>query len=72
MASPLIGSIGPFEDNSQEDWISYSERLEQFFAANSVANEKKVATLLSVIGPKTYSLLRNLTVSKAFGDCGTV
>jgi len=75
-ASPTIGSIGPF-DESQEDWISYSERVEQFFAANDIPDGKKVPTLLSVIGGKTYSLLRNLTSpdkpsAKSYDDLVTI
>ena len=38
---------------------SYMERVELFFAAN-VADAKKVPVLLSLIGSKTYGLLRNL------------
>ena len=54
------GSIGPFESSS-EDWTSYTERLQQYFIANDVANEdKKRALLLSNCGPQTYQLLKNL------------
>jgi hypothetical protein len=58
MATP-IGVIGVYEES--EEWVSYSERLEQYFEANDIADGKKVPTLLSVIGAKTYSLLRSLT-----------
>ena len=34
------------------------ERLHLYFDANDVANAKKVSVLLTVIGSKTYSLLR--------------
>jgi hypothetical protein len=44
-----------------DQWTSYKERLEQFLAANNVSEEKHVAVLLSVIGDKTYELLRSLT-----------
>jgi hypothetical protein len=56
----LIGNIGPFDANTDQ-WISYKERLEQFFAANEVDDAKHVAVLLSVVGAKTYELLRTLT-----------
>ena len=56
----LIGNIGPFDANNDQ-WMSYKERLEQFFAANEVDNSKHVAVLLSVVGAKTYELLRTLT-----------
>ena len=54
------GSIGEF-DPSVEEWKSYTERLEQYFVANDVENaEKRRAILLSVCGPSTYQLVRNL------------
>ena len=40
---------------------NYIERVEQYFLANDVDDEKKVPVLLTVIGGKTYSLLRTLT-----------
>ena len=39
---------------------AYLERVELFFTANSIADDKKVAVFLSVVGGKTYSLLRDL------------
>ena len=51
------GVIGAF-DSGVEQWQTYSERLEQ---ANDVeAPEKQRAILLSVCGPATYQLIRNL------------
>lgn len=55
----LIGSIGEFAPKA-ESWSAYIERLEQFFVANEISQEKQVATLLSVMGATTYGLLRNL------------
>ena len=44
------GTVGEF-DSGRETWVSYSERLEQYFIANDVAGEeKKRAILLSVCG----------------------
>ena len=57
----FIGKIGEFEE-SNEDWPTYVERVEQYFVANEVDNEKKVPALLSLIGGKAYGLLRSLTV----------
>ena len=54
------GSVSEF-NSAQEDWRSYAERLEQYFAANDVKDEEKMrAILLSVCGPSTYRLMRNL------------
>lgn len=38
----------------------YLERLQLYFEANGVEDNKKVSVLLTVIGPKTYSTLRSL------------
>lgn len=58
-----MNSIGKLEafDETREDWSAYVERVEQYFLANDVENDKKVPVLLTVIGGKTYSLLRTLT-----------
>ena len=55
----LIGSMDRFDD-ATESFISYTERIEQFFVANYINNDKKVAVLISVIGKKTYGILRDL------------
>ncbi|KAJ8379205.1 hypothetical protein AAFF_G00223170 [Aldrovandia affinis] len=67
-----IGKMDVFDDR-QESWASYTERLEQYFIVNDVADDKKVPALLSLIGPKTYGLLRDLTApakpaSRTFAD----
>ena len=58
----VYGKIEEF-DAPREKWSHYSERLAQYF----LANDKKRAILLSVIGPTTYSLLRSvLSPNKPF------
>jgi len=70
-----IGQIGEFK--SDEERISaYLERIQLFFVVNSIADEKKVAVLLSVIGAKTYALLRDLLAltkpqDKSFDELAT-
>ncbi|XP_071963879.1 uncharacterized protein [Antedon mediterranea] len=59
--STIIGRLDPY-DGEAEDWASYVERLEAYFMANGVDDDKRVPTLLSLIGPKTYGLLKNLVV----------
>ena len=54
-----IGKIDEF-DHEKEHWTAYQERMELFFQANAVANGRKLAVFLKLIGPKTYGLLRNL------------
>ena len=55
-SSSIIGNLKPF-DPEMDNWLAYIERLEQFFAVNSIPDEKKVATLSTVIGKKVYDLL---------------
>jgi len=76
MASPLLGAIGEFDPTTEIKTV-YSERLNQFSVANNIgsyptgaseaviaaAEKKKVAVILSVIGKKTYSVLRDLCSS---------
>ncbi|XP_058810503.1 uncharacterized protein K02A2.6-like [Phymastichus coffea] len=53
-----IGSI--VEYDLSEDWELWQERLEQFFTANDVEEEKKVPLLITFLGNKGYALLREL------------
>ena len=55
------GAVGEF-NSDLEDWVSYTERLVQYFVANGISEEgdKRRAILLSSCGPTTYQLLRNL------------
>ena len=54
-----FGKIESF-DATKENWETYVERVEQFFLANDIDDDHKVPTLLSLIGGKTYTLLRDL------------
>lgn len=58
----MIATIGKLEEFQPENEkiSSYLEQLELYLTANDVADGKKVAVLLSVIGVKTYSLLCDL------------
>ncbi|XP_052791854.1 uncharacterized protein K02A2.6-like [Mya arenaria] len=47
-----IGKIDVFEGN--ESWTCYKKRLEQYFIANEVSNEKKVPALLSLCKGKGH------------------
>ena len=58
--APTIGKLDPF-DETVEDWEAYVERVQEFFKANDVGQDKQVSTLISTIGAKTYGLLRSLT-----------
>lgn len=54
-----VGKISEFVEG-KEDFQCYIERVEQYFVANGVKDEKQVAVFLSLIGPQAYALLRNL------------
>ena len=58
-APAFIGSLSTF-DPAQESISAYVERVQVFFAANDVKEEKRVAVFSSVVGAPTFSLLRNL------------
>ena len=47
----LIGQVGEFHAG-EEDWRSYLERLQYYFAANNVGAEKQRDTLLCCMGAK--------------------
>ena len=54
-----IRKIESFDD-TKENRETYVERVEQFFKANDFDDDHKVPSLLSLIGGKTYTLLRDL------------
>lgn len=54
----FIGHMDAF-DESAEQWATYVERFEHFVSANDIANDKRVAVLLSVMGSSTYGLLQS-------------
>ena len=51
-------------DEVTQTFASYVERFELFFVANDVEEDKKQEALLSLIGPNTYNLLRELGSSE--------
>ena len=53
MTKPTFGTMDPF-DSYTDNWPVCTERLDQFFVANDIANGKKVVILLTVIGTKVY------------------
>ncbi|CAB0033714.1 unnamed protein product, partial [Trichogramma brassicae] len=53
-----IGKIEEFQGGS--DWSIYNERLEQYFSANFVEDQRKVSVLLTSIGSSVYKTLRDL------------
>ncbi len=59
MATGRIGVLDSFDSNV-ESWECYYERFEQYAKVNKLEEEDVVPCLLSLMGPKTYGLLRTL------------
>ena len=59
MAALSYGRIDEFQPEN-DSIAAYLERVELYFSANGIVEEKQVPVFLSVIGGRTYSLLRNL------------
>ena len=57
------GQLQEYKPES-ENITAYLERIEVFFRANDIAADKQVPVFLSVVGGKTYSLLRDLTAQE--------
>lgn len=55
----LIGEIPKFY-SQDDDWQVFTERLEQFFEINDVAEDKKRAILITSISDDVYKLLRDV------------
>ena len=64
----LIGNVGAYIE-SEEDFESYCSRVELFFDANSVKAEKQVSAFLTLIGAKTFSLVKDLVAPNKPSEC---
>ena len=56
LAHVLRALFGP----DMEEFSTYLERVEIFFAANDVLEDKKVPVFLNAIGGKTYGVLHSM------------
>ena len=59
MATALFGTLQEFQPEN-DSITAYLERAELFCKTNDIADGKKVAVLLSVLGARLYVLLRSL------------
>ena len=64
-------------NSATESVTAYLERVDLFFAANEIADDKKVAVFLSSVGATTYALLRDLSApdkpaDKTMGQLTTI
>ena len=67
MATTSFGRIDQFQPQN-EPITAYLEHTHLFFAANDVAAERRVPVFLSVIGGRTYALLRDLLAEEKPGE----
>ena len=58
-ATPTIGHMQEFNPET-ETVTAYIERFQMFVSANSIADDKLVPTLLTVVGSTHYTLIRGL------------
>ena len=57
-----LGRMEEFTPGS--DWKHYVERLEMFFEVNSVPTDKRVPSILTLMGSKMYALLRSISAPR--------
>ncbi|XP_037564991.1 uncharacterized protein LOC119444705 [Dermacentor silvarum] len=62
-----LGKLDEY-DEKEQNFESYLERFEYFVTANDIKEEKKLAVFFSVIGPRTYQVLKILVVPAVPGD----
>ena len=67
MATRVTDSLEKF-DSKVESIGAYLERVENYFLANDVQEDWKVAVFLNTTGRDTYSLLRNLLAPKKLSE----
>ena len=66
----MAKSIARFEAyNENDDIEEYFERMELFFDVHKIESGKRVAHLLSDIGPKMYTALKSLTAPTLPQQC---
>ncbi|UYV73726.1 K02A2.6-like [Cordylochernes scorpioides] len=63
----LFFTIEKFEETT-ESWERYTERLEYFFEANNIDQNKKKAIFLTLLTPTVYNLLYDLCIPKKLSD----
>ena len=66
--SPTIGTISHYNEG-EEEFDSYLARINLFFTANEVETDKKVASFLTLGGPKIYALTKSLLSPKDPASC---
>ena len=63
MAAQTVGHVEEFNPDN-ETVTAYLERFQLFVYANTIAEDKLVPTLLTVVGSKHYTPIREISLSK--------
>lgn len=66
-AMTTIGNIEPFSPESESITV-HLERVQLYFRVDVISKDRQVPVLLSLIGTKTYTLLRNFVAPERPGD----
>ena len=69
LATRMTEPIARFEPYNEDDIEEYFEHVELFLEVHKITSEKKVAHLISDIGPKTYTVLKSLTAPTLQAEC---
>lgn len=67
VASTGIGTLETY-NGDDDSWVEYIERMEHYFDANGITGSKKKSVLLTVVGAKTYKLIKTLLAPNKPGD----
>lgn len=66
-AKPSLGDvIGPYDES--EPFENFLERVEAYFAVNNRSDDEKVSSLILLIGPEMYAVLKSLFLPDAVTD----
>ena len=68
MMSFVNGRIAHFDANV-EDFDQYCNRVDIYFKANDIKGNKVVPAFLTLVGPKVYTLAKNLLSPKDPATC---
>lgn len=55
------GNVGIIDKYKiSDDWEIFSERLEQYFIANRIEEERRVSVFITAVNEEVYKILKNL------------
>ena len=64
----LHGNLDAFVSTDGDDWTVYLARLDQYYKANKIEDDRKKAVFLTVIGDTTFHLLQSLIAPAKVDD----